>query len=285
MAAPTPGHRRSASLASLASAASTLAPSPRTRTHYLLPFCVLVLIVFASAAQTELTYRLTAVLKYRQTYFTFWLTHVAFVWVFPVHLGVLRLSGRPVGTYLLRLRRVIIRQLPASSQAYKRSTGTSTPLAAGASLGFWGPFAARVGLLTLLISLPSISWFVAMVYTTAIDATAIYATSSFHTYLFSMLLLRHSLSRVTVASIALAFAGVLVIAFAGSDSTEGSSDDMPALNRPLGDVIMLIGEPPCATPVHASYQLTPKERSSLACTKSYTRSSFRQNKAACALIL
>jgi hypothetical protein len=91
--------------------------------------------------------------------------------------------------------------------------------------------------LTLLVSVPALAWFVAMVYSPAMDITAIYATSSFHAYFFSMLLLKQPLSRTTVGSIALAFAGVIVLSLAGSEVDDGGG----ASNRFLGDVVMMGG--------------------------------------------
>ena len=94
--------------------------------------------------------------------------------------------------------------------------------------------------MTLLISAPALAWFIAVVFTTAMDVTTLYATSSFYAYFFSMLLLKQPLSRVTVASICLAFAGVLVIVFAGAGAGEAEGD-VVAPNRVLGDIVMTIG--------------------------------------------
>lgn len=79
-----------------------------------------------------------------------------------------------------------------------------------------------------------------MVYTTAMDVTAIYATSSFHAYFFSMLLLKQPLSKTTVGSIALAFAGVIVISLDGLGG-EGTEESSAASSRMLGDVVMMFG--------------------------------------------
>jgi hypothetical protein len=52
-----------------------------------------------------------------------------------------------------------------------------------------------------------------------------------------MLLLKQPLSRTTVGSIALAFAGVIVLSLAGSEVDDGGG----ASNRFLGDVVMMGG--------------------------------------------
>jgi len=76
-----------------------------------------------------------------------------------------------------------------------------------------------------------------MLFTSALDVTAIYASSAFFAYFFSMILLKQPLSRITLGSIALAFAGVLVISLAG----EGEGGEGAPSNRSLGDIIMLFG--------------------------------------------
>lgn len=69
------------------------------------------------------------------------------------------------------------------------------------------------------------------------DLTSLYSTSTFFTYGFSLLLLHTPLSRLTVASITLAFGGVLVITLAESTGVKDDSDRQ----RFLGDIIMLAG--------------------------------------------
>ena len=96
--------------------------------------------------------------------------------------------------------------------------------------------------MTFLISLPALSWFIAVVFTTAMDVTTLYATSSFYAYFFSMMLLKQPLSRITVASICLAFGGVLVIVLAGASNKDDGNEETGARNRILGDIVMTGGE-------------------------------------------
>jgi len=96
----------------------------------------------------------------------------------------------------------------------------------------------KISGLTWLISVPALSWFVAMLFTSALDVTAIYASSAFFAYFFSMLLLKQPLSRITLGSIFLAFSGVLVISLADGES---GGERAPS-NRSLGDIIMLFGK-------------------------------------------
>jgi drug/metabolite transporter (DMT)-like permease len=194
----------------------------------IVPLIILLGIVIASAAQTEVAHHLSSTINYHQPYFTFFLTHITFSLVFPLHLLLLRIFRPrvPLSSYLSTLCHIIAHQLdlPQPSQPTWRDIALRWSL--------------KVSWLTLLISIPALSWFVAMLYTTALDVTTIYATSSFHAYFFSMILLKQPLSRVTVGSIGVAFMGVIVIALAGMG---GEKEKEGASNRMLGDVVMMFG--------------------------------------------
>ena len=136
--------------------------------------------------------------------------------------------------------------------------------------------------MTLLISAPALAWFIAVVFTTAMDVTTLYATSSFYAYFFSMLLLKQPLSRITVASICLAFAGVLVIVLAGAGGDGAEEGNVVAPNRVLGDIVMTIGMFSARVLPHRRFLefkgmliLTPnQEPSCLVYTRSCTSSLF-----------
>jgi len=203
----------------------------KTRT-FIGPFIILVGIVFASAIQTEVANYLAQVLEFNKPYFSFFVTHVAFAFVFPIHLGILAFSGGPRGA---RSRaKQLVRNLRAVLADQLHTAPRWRQLAR--------PLTNKIVPLTLLVSFPSICWYVAMALSPAMDITAIYATSAFHTYFFSLLLLGTRLTKVTVAAIAVAFAGVIVITIddAGKKS-DGETSAGPSANRLMGDIIMVIG--------------------------------------------
>jgi len=198
--------------------------TPKAVQSLILPILILILIVVASAAQTEIAHHLTTDVGYHQPYFTFFLTHITFALVFPLHLGLLLiLRPKPLNHYIDGLRWIIADQLGESSDTWREIAPV---------------WSKKVTWLTVLISVPALCWFVAVNLTTGLSVTTIYASSSFWTYLFSMLLLKQPLSRVTVGSIALAFAGVVVLSLDGM-SKESS---VGAPNPVLGDVVMMFGK-------------------------------------------
>jgi drug/metabolite transporter (DMT)-like permease len=191
--------------------------------------------VFASAIQTEVANYLAQKLAFNKPYFSFFVTHVAFSFVFPVHLGVLCLRRGPkgasarAGQLMRNLRAVLADQLGTAPRWRQLAR----------------PLNSKIVPLTLLISFPAICWYVAMALSPAMDITAIYATSAFHTYFFSLLLLGTRLTKVTVAAIAVAFAGVLVITFDDAGKGDAGKDADPttpsAKSRMIGDLIMVVG--------------------------------------------
>lgn len=230
----------------------------RYRLSAVFPFLVLGLIVIASALQTEVAHNLTTNIGYNQPYFTFFVTHITFSFIFPLHLLYLHFTDRatPTTTYLDRIRTTIAVQLnlhAVSSASWKQISR---------------PWCAKIAWLTVLISLPALSWFVAMLYSPAIDITAIYATSAFWAYFFSMLLLSQPLSRVTVGSIGMAFAGVVVLSL---DGMGGEGEDAgPTRGRAFGDMIMMIGRPRTAL-MQLRGALIVQVLSCLDCTKWSTK--------------
>ncbi|WVQ75117.1 hypothetical protein IAR50_004726 [Cryptococcus sp. DSM 104548] len=199
----------------------------------ILPFIILTGIVIASAAQTEFAHHVAADLHFDKPYFTFFLTHSTFSLIFPLHLTLLYFASPiPVPAYLASIRFVLTEQLDLADPQMPVSTREYTATWR-AILPKWSQ---KIALLTALVTVPALSWFVAMQYSMPVDITSIYATSSFAAYGFSLLLLGETLSRMTLASIVLAFVGVIVISVDGINGGEGDPS-----RRALGDGIMLFG--------------------------------------------
>lgn len=100
------------------------------------------------------------------------------------------------------------------------------------------------------------SWYVAVDLTTPSDLTAIYNCSAFFAYVFSIWLLHDKFRMDKMVSVAIAIAGVLVVAYGdkeapkhpghsggagGTPPNADSSEDAEATNRTLGNLIIGIG--------------------------------------------
>ena len=99
----------------------------------------------------------------------------------------------------------------------------------------------KTALVTTALTVAGGSWYLAVGWTTGSDLTAIYNCSTFFAYAFSIPLLGDKLRLDKVTSVAVAFAGVLIIAYGDSKAAgEGKSAD-EAENRTAGNIVIGIG--------------------------------------------
>ena len=110
------------------------------------------------------------------------------------------------------------------------------------------PYMLRMtAFVTTALTIAGGSWYVAVNLTSASDLTAIYNCSAFFAYAFSIPLLKDKLRWDKMLSVAVAIAGVLIVAYGDSASPAdgkrpaGSTDDSPPQNRTLGNIIIGIG--------------------------------------------
>lgn len=101
---------------------------------------------------------------------------------------------------------------------------------------------------TTALTIAGGAWYVAVNMTTASDLTAIYNCSAFFAYAFSIPLLKDKLRFDKVFSVAVAIAGVLVVAYGSSDEDNKKTPDgtigkgkEEAQNRLLGNIIIGVG--------------------------------------------
>lgn len=90
------------------------------------------------------------------------------------------------------------------------------------------------------------AWYVAVNLTTASDLTAIYNCSAFFAYAFSIPLLKDKLRLDKIVSVAIAIAGVLVVAYGSKDAKRTPNGTVgkvkeEAQHRLLGNIVIGIG--------------------------------------------
>ena len=108
-----------------------------------------------------------------------------------------------------------------------------------------------MAIVTCSLTVAGGSWYVAVDLTSASDLTAIYNCSAFFAYAFSIPLLGDKLRFDKVFAVAVAIAGVLVVAYGDSGPTKHSSksggsvgggeDPEDASNRTLGNIVIGVG--------------------------------------------
>lgn len=96
---------------------------------------------------------------------------------------------------------------------------------------------------TTALTVAGASWYIAVGLTSGSDLTAIYNCSAFFAYAFSIPLLNDKLRFDKIFSVAVAIAGVLIIAYGDSGKKKDGSDekDKEASNRLVGNIIIGIG--------------------------------------------
>lgn len=93
-------------------------------------------------------------------------------------------------------------------------------------------------LLSVILNIAGVTWFIAMGLSTGSDVTAIYNCSAFTAYIFAIPILKEKFSWIKANSVITAISGVFVVAYMGK-SSNGSENDYP--HRLFGNFIILLG--------------------------------------------
>ncbi|KAG0139722.1 hypothetical protein CROQUDRAFT_666104 [Cronartium quercuum f. sp. fusiforme G11] len=196
------------------------------------PFLIFPLVLIAYTVQSELSQVIQR--TYPKPYLLLYLTHSAYLILLPFHLLTLKLSTdrrcRPgsIRKLLNDLKATFVAQyelerLRCLSRRPSPSTPTSTPqldLVAHPTSFPLRRFALRSIQLTLLIALPSLSWYASVSLTDLTSITAIYNTNAFFAYLFALAFLRSErLELKKLIAVLAALLGVLIITFADSTTS------------------------------------------------------------------
>lgn len=102
-------------------------------------------------------------------------------------------------------------------------------------------------LLSLILNVAGVTWFLAMSLSTGSDVTAIYNCSAFTAYIFAIPILKERFSWIKANSVITAIAGVFIVAYMGKSSSGGDAADPDAgtgtayPHRLFGNFIILLG--------------------------------------------
>ena len=110
----------------------------------------------------------------------------------------------------------------------------------------------KTAIVTTALTVAGASWYVAVDLTSPSDLTAIYNCSAFFAYAFSIPLLGDKLRFDKIFSVAVAIAGVLIVAYGDAAPTKhggksggsvggGPIEDGEARNRSLGNIVIGVG--------------------------------------------
>ena len=210
-------------------------------------FLMLSLVSFV--VQTETAVYIQHELKWNKHYCMLYLTHGSWTLLWPFQLLVLRIQRRkmPWAAFWRRHKYTLrtTAQMVQSQDLHLTSSQTHvSPI----------PYMLRTtALVTTALTIAGGSWYIAVDLTSPSDLTAIYNCSAFFAYVFSILLLNDKLRWDKVISVAIAIAGVLVVAYGDRAPKHGSHsggahpgdpedpEERAAENRVLGNLIIGVG--------------------------------------------
>ena len=164
-----------------------------------------------------------------------WMTHGSWTILWPVMLVILRIQKRrtPWESFWRRHKQILrttAQMVRTRDLHLTGKNGQESPI----------PYMLRTtAIVTTALTVAGASWYVAIRLTTTSDLTAIYNASAFFAYAFSIPILKEKFRWDKVGAVAVAIAGVLIIAY-GDTAPEGSEPNV-AEDRGLGNIIIGIG--------------------------------------------
>ncbi|KAK4104437.1 hypothetical protein N658DRAFT_418590 [Parathielavia hyrcaniae] len=237
---------------------TTTAPPPvsaararsEARRKYTYAAFFLVVSLVSFTVQTELASHIQHDLGWNKAYCMMYLTHGSWTLLWPAQLAVLRFSSprRRRGQSWGRFWEGHVRTLRGIALLVETRGGVNgqrglleyghSPL----------PYLVRTTVgVTMALTVAGLSWYIAVSMTTPSDLTAIYNCSAFFAYAFSVPLLKERLRTDKMVAVAVAIAGVLVVAYGDSaeggepSATGGTADAPDTSTRFAGNLIIGLG--------------------------------------------
>lgn len=220
-----------------------------TRKRYTYAAVFLALSLVSFTVQTETAVYIQHELKWEKPYCMLYMTHGSWILLWPAMLAILRVShwDQPWSTFWRRH----VQLLRQTALMVQHQTLHPTPRQSQVS-----PVRYMIKMtcfITCALTLAGGSWYVAVNLTTASDLTAIYNCSAFFAYAFSIPILHEKVRTSKVIAVAIAIAGVFVVAYGdtspakhGSKSGGGTGggkapSSKQAENRAFGNLVIGVG--------------------------------------------
>ena len=211
-------------------------PANTTRRKYTYAAFFLVLSLVSFVVQTETAVYIQHTLGWKKAYCMLWLTHGSWSLLWPIQLLIIRIQKRKVswGPFWLRHKYLIrtTAQMVQSQELHLTTKATH--------VSPWRYMVRTTGLVASCLTVAGGSWYVAVDLTSPSDLTAIYNCSAFFAYVFSIMLLKDKLRFDKMFSVAIAIAGVLVVAYGDTEVPQQGAED-GARNRTLGNLVIGVG--------------------------------------------
>lgn len=220
---------------------------PQGKTSPWLVAAALLLTVLGFTVNTEATAYFENVLGWKKPFATLYLLHSSLALPWLCHVAYLRWRDRHTDY------RVWVRDY---NNQLRGSISTIDAFATdGPRLILKGPgrvggpmdfLATAMAIVTIVLTMSGVSWFVSLSLTTPADLTAIYNCSTFFAAVFSIPLLKERLGRLTLGAVALSIIGTFVIAYGDTTAEHPVKGDNDAgskvgTSRLLGNLVACAG--------------------------------------------
>lgn len=209
------------------------------RRKYIYASFFLLLSLVSFVVQTETAVYIQKDLGWNKAYCMMYLTHGSWIFLWPIQLIFLRIQKRKLSwpafwrrhVYLVRSTAQMVRSQELHQHLSKSQTMVSP----------WPYMMKTTAFITTFLTMAGGSWYVAVDLTSPSDLTAIYNCSAFFAYVFSIMLLNDKLRFDKAFSVALAIAGVLVVAYGDKDDSEGAAEKKGFGTKLVGNIVIGIG--------------------------------------------
>ncbi|KAK1756758.1 putative DUF6 domain protein [Echria macrotheca] len=185
--------------------------------------------------QTELAAYVQNDLGWDKAYCMLYLTHGSWAFLWPLQLAFLRLRSREPWPQFWRRHLMLVR----STALMVERQELDVPHGLGRSP--WPYLVRTTAFVTTSLTVAGLSWYVAVSMTTPSDLTAIYNCSAFFAYAFSVPLLKEKLRLDKSIAVAIAIAGVLVVAYGDGKSASAPEGGLDVGKRLLGNLVIGVG--------------------------------------------
>lgn len=205
----------------------------------------LIIAIAGLVTQTESAAYYEDILGWKKPFCSLYIMHSSLALPWLIHLAYLRFNQRdkPYSIWVRDYNNGL-RASVSTVEAFAVS-GPSIALKRLGSLG--GPLdylATTMGIVTVVLTVSGVSWFLSLVFTTPSDLTAIYNCSTFFAAAFSVPILRQKVGWIGILAVALSIMGTFTIAYGDTTAhSADNADETPALgaSRLFGNIIALIG--------------------------------------------
>jgi len=207
----------------------------------------LIVTIIGFVINTEAAAYYEDVLGWRKPFASLYIMHSSLALPWLCHLAYLRYKHRDkpyqrwVRDYNNELRTSI-----SSVEAFALNGPSMVWKRAGSMGGPLDYLATTMAIVTLVLTVSGISWFLSLALTTPSDLTAIYNCSTFFAAAFSVPLLRQKLGWVSIGAVGLSIVGTIIIAYGDTRGNDTKTDEAAAApqvgaSRLLGNLVALVG--------------------------------------------